>query len=441
MKRLFTASVAVLIAFALTAGSMVAAWQGAAAIKKPTENHLEATREILDSVSRLRELAVKQPVKSGAKSREQIKESVIRDLDESNTPEEIEGSAKTLKKLGLIPKDFQLRDYLVALLAEQVAGYYDPKTQYFYLASWIPLGEQKTVIAHELCHALQDQHFDLRRFEKWPQGDSDAETAAHALAEGEATIVMYQYEFGEKGIPFDVTKLPPLTDLLLTEGSDNDDKKFPVLGNAPNVLKEGLQFPYFYGAGFVQAMLKRGSWQKLNDAYRSLPASTEQIMHPDKFVLNEKPVKIALADLTATLGANWKQVDTDVNGEFGYRLILIEYLNKRTASTAAQGWGGDKYATYENKQTGETVIAGYTAWDSVGDAQEFFQAYLERTERRYNAKPVAGDAAQLRIFETREGLVSIELRDQDVIIIEGAKNRDQLKVLSQQLLKSKKTMG
>jgi hypothetical protein len=439
MKRIFLASVAMLLSLALTTGSFVIAWQGAASMKKPTDNHLEATKEILSVVSRLRDLEVKQPVKNGAKSREQIKESVIRDMDESNSPEEVEGSAKTMKKLGLVSKDFKLRDYIIALLAEQVAGYYDPKTQYFYLASWIPLAEQKTVIAHELCHALQDQHFNLRRFEKWPQGDSDAETAAHALAEGEATIVMYQYDFAEKGIPFDVRKLPPLTELLLAEGGDSDDRKFPLLAKAPNVLKESLQFPYFYGAGFVQELLKRGSWPRLNEAYKALPASTEQIIHPDKYILNEKPVKIELADLSSVLGSSWKSVDGDVNGEFGYQIILTEFVNKRTATGAAEGWGGDRYATYENKQTGDVLVAEFTTWDTPQDAQDFFSAYCERTEKRYNAQRPEDLTAKPRVYETSEGLVAVEVRDKDVIIIEGAKNREQLKLLWQQILKSKKS--
>ncbi len=439
MKRIFLASMAIFIALALTTSSFVLAWQGAASMKKPADNYLEATKEILIEVSKLRDLEIKQPVKNGAKSREQIKTSVIRDMDESNTPEEVEGSAKTMRKLGLIAKDFKLRDYMIALLAEQVAGYYDPKTQYFYLASWIPLSEQKTVIAHELCHALQDQHFDLRRFEKWPKADSDAETAAHALAEGEATIVMYQYDFAEKGIPFDVKKLPPLTELLLADGGDGDDQKFPVLAKAPNVLKQSLQFPYFYGAGFVQELLKRGSWQKLNEAYKTLPASTEQIIHPDKYIASDKPVKIDLADLSSALGANWKSVDTDVNGEFGYQIVLVEFLNKRTATNAAEGWGGDKYATYENKQTGDLLVAQFTTWDTPQDAQDFFNAYCERTEKRYSAQRPDDLTVKPRVYETSEGLVAIELRDKDVVIIEGAKNRDQLKLLWQQILKSKKS--
>src|SRR5207248_10445174 len=93
----------------------------------------------------------------------------------------------------LAPPDFNYRDLIVRLLTEQVAGYYEPKTQQFHLADWIDADGQRPVMAHELTHALQDQHFNLRRFEKWPKGDSDAELAAHSLIEGDATLAMVLY--------------------------------------------------------------------------------------------------------------------------------------------------------------------------------------------------------------------------------------------------------
>src|SRR4030095_462220 len=109
------------------------------------------------------------------------------------TPGEMHAAELVLKKLGLVPADFQYAPFIVKLLTEQVAGYYDPRVQRFYLADWIELEGQKPVMAHELTHALQDQHFNLRRFEDWPKGDSDAELAVHALIEGDATLAMTLY--------------------------------------------------------------------------------------------------------------------------------------------------------------------------------------------------------------------------------------------------------
>jgi hypothetical protein len=440
MFKRFTAGVALLLALALLTTGGAAARQGAAAIKQPdTATALNATDEVLKTVSRMRELEIKTPVKSAFKTRDEIEQSVIRDLDESTPLADFNASQKTLVKLGLVPKDFQLRDYVVKLLREQVAGFYEPKTKEFYLAAWLPLAEQKKVMAHELVHALQDQHFNLRRFEKWPKGDSDAELAAHALVEGEATMVMILYDLEEQGLKgIDITKIGSLTERLLDNDSEASDPNYPVLSAAPRVLRENLQFPYVYGAGFTQAILKNGAWRGLNEVYTTLPASTEQIMHPQKYLAHEAPVKIAMADFAPTFGKNWQRADEDVNGEFGYFVILSEFLPKMVARAAAAGWGGDRYTFYENKATGTSALVQYTTWDTPADAREFFAAYSERIEQRYKLKHDTDKQATRHAYETGEGLASIELRDQDVVIIEGAESREQLARLSERVFQSKK---
>lgn len=426
MHKKFTASVAMLLMLALFAASVTADWQGTASIAKPDAAALNSTDEILKVVSRLRSLDIKQNVKSSFKTKDEIEEAVIRDLDENTPLQDFEASQKTLLKLGLITRSFRLRDYVVRLLREQVAGFYEPKTKEFYLAAWLPIADQKRVIAHELVHALQDQHFDLRRLEGWPKGDSDAELAAHALVEGEATLVMIEYDFEQQGLRLDMNKIATLTDNMIDQEGDTDSKSYPVLANAPKVLRENLQFPYLYGAGFVGAVLRNGSWKALDKTYISLPDSTEQIMHPQRFLVRDKPVKIDIPDLTPTLGPSWKKADADVNGEFGYLVALAEFISKRTARAAAEGWGGDRYVLYENKTTGGLVLVQFTTWDTERDAEEFFEAYSARTEKRYKLGKQSESRSQLRVYDTNEGLAAVELRGKDVLLIEGVQKRDQL---------------
>ncbi|HWX40577.1 MAG TPA: hypothetical protein VN345_05450 [Blastocatellia bacterium] len=438
MGRGLSLIVALGIILSLFAGAAPKSFQ-APALARPGEAALDATNEVLGIVSRLRHLSVLHPVKSGMKTHDEIEQSVIRDLDENTTPAEFDATSKTLLKLGLIPKGFRLRDYVVKLLREQVAGFYEPKTKEFYLAAWLPISEQKSVMAHELTHALQDQHFNLQRFERWPKGDSDAEMAAHALVEGEATVVMFEYAAEQEGVHLDVTALSSLTDRMLEQDDTSDSSKYPVLSQAPLVLRENLQFPYVYGVGFVQQVLKNKSWQTLDLCYDKLPASSQQIMHPAKFLDRDDPVKIKIGDLQPALGQDWKRADEDVNGEFGYMVLLSEFIGKRKASAAAEGWSGDRYVLYENKRTGDVILAQYTTWHSASDAKRFFDAYLERTEKRYpHAQPPAA-AAENVVYETGEGLASIELRGNDVVTIEGPGNRAQLKKLSELVWQSKKT--
>ncbi|HWP43013.1 MAG TPA: hypothetical protein VNO14_07250, partial [Blastocatellia bacterium] len=283
-------------------------------------------------------------------------------------------------------------------------------------------------------------HFNLRRFEKWPKGDSDAELAAHALVEGDATLVMFQYAFDQQGMRMDLSAIGSLTERLLEQDDDEDKEKYPVLASAPAVLRESLQFPYVYGIGFVQEVLKKRPLQDLNASYIDLPSSTEQIMHPDRYLVRDHPVRVDLADLGPALGKGWKRIDSDVNGEFGYHVILAEFVGKRLARLAAEGWDGDRYALYEEAGTGALMLAHFTTWDNDSDAKEFFEAYAERTEKRYRASRSSDPGARHRIYETQDGLVSIEQREKDVVVIEGARNSEQLDRIARRLWQSKKSV-
>ena len=162
----------------LSSRGSVAQRRGTAAIPTRVAKNaaiIATTEAVLQETSEIRELPILHPVKSGAQSRAEIQRMVIRNLDEDTSPAEMHASEVTLKKRGLVAADFQFRAFMIKLLTEQVAGYYDPKTQEFFLADWIDLEGQKPVMAHELTHALQDQHFNLRRFQHWPKGESDAD--------------------------------------------------------------------------------------------------------------------------------------------------------------------------------------------------------------------------------------------------------------------------
>ena len=397
--------------------------QGASAAATSTARNaaiVATTQAVLKETSELRELPILRPVKSGAQTRTEIERMVIRNLDEQTTPGEMHATELSLKKLGLVPADFQYRSFVVKLLTEQVAGYYDPKAQQFYLADWIELEGQKPVMAHELTHALQDQHFNLRRFEHWPQGDSDAELAAHALIEGDATLAMTLYMAKN-----------PLVALAFIRSVGSTNTSSEQFQRAPRALRESLVFPYQEGSEWATQVYKRGGWAMVSEAFTKLPQSTEQILHPDKYFAHEAPVKIAMPDVRALLGSNWKRLDYDVNGEWSYYLILDEFLKAPAESRrAAAGWAGDRYAVYEAKP-GEIFLAQMTAWDTDNDAKEFFDAYVKRTERRYpDAKTAGGDYAgrdsagapgqnERQAWQTGEGGVIAELRGSRVLILEG----------------------
>ena len=147
---------------------------------------------------------------------------------------------------------------------------------------------------------------------------------------------------------------------------------------------------------------------------------------------------LAFLLLLGVLGGDWKKSDADVNGEFGYLVALAEFIPPRAARTAAAGWGGDGYVLYENKSTGAVLLEQFTTWDSENDAREFFEAYAARSEKRYVVAKPAYINERHRIYETDEGLVSIEIRGKDVLMLEGANDREQLAKLSDRSWQSRK---
>src|ERR1043165_6586347 len=416
MSKQISAGLALLILFCLGAGSFLPKGQAQTGAARSAQHAaiVSMTDAMLKETSEIRELKILKPVKSGAQSRTEIEHMIVKNLDAETTPDEMHAAEVLLKVFGLAPKDFAYRAFLIKLLTEQVAGYYDPKAQQFYLADWIELEGQKPVMAHELTHALQDQHFNLKRFEKWPKGDSDAELAAHALIEGDAMLAMTFY----------ITK-HPLVALAFMRSTGSQQNATEQLDRAPRALRESLMFPYESGLTWATALYQRGGWNTVSNAFTKLPQSTEQIMHPDKYFAYEAPFKMTLPELKPQLGPTWKHIDSDVNGEWGCYLLLAEYLNDSDeAKQAAAGWSGDEFALYEGAKPSDLFVAQITAWDTPQDAREFFDAYLKRTWKRYPDAEATQTTSTTERGDRREWKTPtshgvLELRGSRVLILEG----------------------
>jgi hypothetical protein len=414
MSKKFSSVLALLTLFCLMAGSLLAQVSGGTSAPRAAQNAaiVSTAEAVLKETSEIRELSILRGVKSGAQSRSEIERMIIKNLDADTTPAEMRATEALLKAFGLAPPDFAYRAFLIRLLTEQVAGYYDPKAQQFYLADWIEIDGQKPVMAHELTHALQDQHFNLKRFEKWPKGDADAELAAHALIEGDATLAMTHY----------LEKHPLIALAFIRSAMETSTEQFK---QAPRALQQSLLFPYQEGSIWAKQVYRHGGWGMVSKAFTRLPQSTEQILHAEKYFAYEPPVKVTLPVFTRALGPGWKPIDNDVNGEWGYYLVLDEYLNNVLESKqAAAGWGGDRFAIYQGPRPSDVFLAQFTAWDTAADAKEFYDAYFQRTEKRFStnstfAVNASQDGDQRNEWQSSSGRGVLELRGSRVVILEG----------------------
>ena len=136
--------------------------QGAQAATAETKISPEEAKELFRSVDELLAFASKDtglPIKHSVNrkmtSRDAVEAFLKKHMATDKDAKRLRRSELVLKKFGLLPREFDLPTFLVAMLKEQVAAYYDPKTQLVNLVDWVDVDQQKPVMAHELTHALQ----------------------------------------------------------------------------------------------------------------------------------------------------------------------------------------------------------------------------------------------------------------------------------------------
>jgi hypothetical protein len=288
-----------------------------------------------------------------------------------------------------------------------------------YIADWIPLEIQKPVMAHELTHALQDQYFDLKKFLTPVEGNDDRTLARNALIEGEGFIIMLDYALRPMGR--NAIDVPDLVELNRAQ-MPLMETQFPIFGKAPDYLKETLIFPYAYGGAFLKEILTQGGWEAVAQIYTNLPESTEQILHPEKYLnAPDPPTEVDTNFLRENLSEEWEPIVENVLGEFSTYLLLREFISDEQALKASEGWDGDKVELWETSG-GKTAILLSTIWDESSDASEFFEAYSELIAQKYpeaerSDKESLTDVST-RIWQQPGGEVTVTLQGNKVFVSE-----------------------
>ncbi|HET6313383.1 MAG TPA: hypothetical protein VFH60_06070, partial [Chloroflexia bacterium] len=293
--------------------------------------------EVERNTANVRGLAPKGDVPETFLTQPQMKSNLLNDITEDYSREEANEDAMELWLLRLMDDpETDLLQLHIDLLGEQVLGYYDPEEdEMFVLRNQADLSPgSKQTLAHEFVHALQDQYFDLEKMLPDESHDDDRSLAIRAVVEGDATMAGLSY-VRDYFTQADIEE-------FLQESSSADTS---VLNSAPAYLRESLYFPYDAGADFVNELLMMDGFQAVDEALADPPASTEQILHPDKYFDSprDEPIQVPLPPLTDTLGAGWTMVDWGTLGEFDLRVILDEN-GAADPDEAAAGWGGGSYA-------------------------------------------------------------------------------------------------
>ena len=338
--------------------------------KAPPSALLSAADEIARQVATLRGLPQTTPFARGVLSRAEIGLKLRERIAKDYSPQEVQVESAVLKRMGLLPADADYEKLLFDLLTEQVAGFYDPYKKTLYIADWLPLDMQRPALAHEIEHTLQDQHFDLKRFSQPFKEDGDRQLARSAVVEGDGTALML--EFAARAMNLDTTKMPQMIARLGKQMMQMSMAATPALQQAPLVLRESLVFPYVAGLEFVIAHRANQPWSRIDEVFKDPPDSTEQVMHPEKYLTRERPLRITAAPLTTL--APRREVKRDILGEMMLRVWFGVRLSDAAAAQAAAGWGGDRLVAYAQEGEALPVVVVLSTWDSDQDAGEAEQA-------------------------------------------------------------------
>lgn len=286
------------------------------------------------------------------------------------------------KAIGIVPDSYDYEQGVLELYLSQIGGYYDPEKNRFIMASWIPDSMQHVVAVHELTHALQDQHWNLEKIIDPKATNSDEAIAHSALVEGDATAVMTDHTMSLVGQP-GLADTQDISGILMQQVMSSG--MMSGVNEAPEALKNILFFPYTSGLRFAHTLLRKGGYREIDRAYSRLPKSTEEILHPEKYLANQKDfIEFSDQDLKTAAQSETLPVYTDTVGEFAVTAIIGSALknNRAAASEIGKGWGGDRIGVFGGE--GKHTVVWLMNWDTEKDAEEFEAGYKNMLKKTYS---------------------------------------------------------
>lgn len=385
--------------------------------------------EALRYVAEIRGLSAKNPVQGRLISRPEIERYLISELDREAPVDMVQATEALLYAFGTVPVDFDYRKSVTALMTQQLLGFYDPKQKTFFVSGDLSGQEADITLWHELVHALQDQHYDLTAITDWEQDRGDSLAAVHSLAEGDATSAMLDAMLKPRGS----------TALEVPEGLMRAESVLgSATGSAPHILVSSLVAPYIDGLAFTNALRRRGGFAAVDEAWKAPPVSTEQLLHPEKYLAQEPPVVVRIPP-APTKGALTERFH-DVMGEQTLRLLFQEWLPTRTAATAASDWGGDRLAVFSDDARQTWAVGWRIRFDSAAAAKRALVAFarsarLTETGADTRQGPEDAAAAELSVRGDKlcrarhtQGPLALVRRGSDLAVTAGPFQRNAVAV-------------
>ncbi|HLK08936.1 MAG TPA: hypothetical protein VKV30_13365 [Candidatus Angelobacter sp.] len=397
--------------------------------------------EILRFASKDTGLPIKKKVKRTIVSRPQVEKYVGDKFKDDADRIRFERSELVEKKFGLLPRTFDLHSFLIKLLTEQVAGYYDEKTRTMNLLDWNEPEMQRPVMAHELTHALQDQSFNLEKMSKHDEEvekhglddldelirNDEASTCRSAVLEGQAMIVLLDYVLAPQG--GSVEKTPQVVDLM--QSSMDKSRGSPVFDSAPLLLQEQLAFPYRQGMQFIKDLLVAGGKQlAYTGVLGRMPQTTREIMEPKEYLAGRRVPPLLLPDMDF-LKKDYEPYDAGAVGQLDVSLLLRIYADEKVDKQLSPEWRGGSYyaagrrgAKPPDRNSSAHIGLFYVSkWATEAAAQEFAKVYAGALPKRYadlhRTHPSTGWVPGRAVYDSSDGLIFIQQTGNAVVAVES----------------------
>jgi len=411
-----------------------------------TKKLFESVDKIFDFASQDTGMPKHAPVKRQMVSKADVVKFTTGRLAKEEYTQRFAQEELSMKKLGFLPRDFNLREFLVKSTGNQIAGYYDEETKIISLLNWVPWDRQEPILAHELTHALQDQNYDLQKWMRGKlkagdthsndgqDGNDDSATARKAVVEGQAMVVYVDYVLAPAG-----RSLADTPDLIyqMEEPIVKAVADTQMMHDAPMILREAGSFAYNEGLIFEgELMHKGGKEMAFAGVFARPPRNSHEVLQPEAYINAEKLPPLGLPDLKKLLAGQYDVYDSGGIGELDVRALLKQYGERRTADDVASAWQGGAYVTLHRLDktantaatTADLALVYVSRWRTSQAAERFARFYTAAVAQRYHtatAQPTptcTGSSCPVSSVQivTEEGPVIIEhWGDNSVVVSEG----------------------
>lgn len=367
------------------AGLLLAALAAAAAeARHPLFEQIDAVTRTLSEITGFE---VRRTVPYAMISRKELKAFLERRIHEEVKPEEIRIEEMLLKKFGLVPADFDLKNTTIELYTEQAAAFYDFKRRKLFILESDDVALQQAALVHELAHALADQHVRLSKFLERAGANDDGALARLAVMEGQASYLMA--ELMARNLGRSLENSPELVGLMSRMiGAAPGDS--PVYEKAPLYIRESLLFPYTAGMRFQHAVIQKKGREGFREVFRRPPESTQQVLHPEKYLEGRSAARLNPPELAAR--RSYRRLAEGTVGEFDYAVLLRQYAGEEAAQRIAPAWRGGAYRLLEHRRDRRTVLVQVSLWETEEKAGEFLEAYRKVLQGKWKRFELSEEA-------------------------------------------------